>query len=103
MVTILHEADRTTAAEAAKKDKISGATIYARRTHFGLLEAADIKLLKALEFEKNRLKKLQGERYLDIAILKEIKTKNGEPAGSARAIGLRAHTGPKSAPLLRAG
>ena len=52
MVTILHEADRTTAAEAAKKDKISGATIYARRTHFGLLEAADIKRLKALEFEK---------------------------------------------------
>ncbi|MFN3735474.1 transposase [Comamonas testosteroni] len=75
IVTILREADRTTAAEAAKKHKVSDATIYAWRKHFGLMEAADMKRLKALEFEKNRLKELLGERDLDIAILKEIKAK----------------------------
>ena len=34
VVTILREADRTTAAETAKKHKVSDATIYAWRTTF---------------------------------------------------------------------
>lgn len=34
-VTILREADRTTAAEAANKHKVSEPTIYAWRKHFG--------------------------------------------------------------------
>lgn len=42
MVTILREADRTTVAEAAKKHKVSDATIYAWRKHFGQMEAADV-------------------------------------------------------------
>lgn len=72
MVTILREADRTTVAEAAKKHKVSDATIYAWRKHFGQMEAADVKRLKALELENSRLKKLLAERDLDIEILKEI-------------------------------
>lgn len=83
MVTILCEADRTTVAEAAKKHKVSEATIYAWRKHFGQMEAADVKRLKALELENSRLKKLLAERDLDLEILKEINAKNGEPAGSA--------------------
>lgn len=75
MVTILREADRTTVAEAAKKHKVSDATIYAWRKHFGQMEAADVKRLKALELENSRLKKLLAERDLDIEILKEINTK----------------------------
>ncbi len=62
MVTILREADRTTVAEAAKKHKVSDATIYAWRKHFGQMEAADVKRLKALELENSRLKKLLAER-----------------------------------------
>ena len=102
MVTILREADRTTVAEAAKKHKVGDATIYVWRKHFGQTEAADVKRLKALELENIRLKKLLAQRDLDIEILKEINAKNGEPAGSARAIGLRARTGLESAPRLRA-
>lgn len=75
MVTILREADRTTVAETAKKHKVSDATIYAWRKHFGQMEAADVKRLKALELENSRLKKLLAERDLDIEILKEINAK----------------------------
>ena len=75
MVTILREADRTTVAEAAKKHKVSDATIYAWRKHFGQMEAVDVKRLKALELENSRLKKLLAERDLDIEILKEVNAK----------------------------
>ncbi|KQX94897.1 transposase [Variovorax sp. Root473] len=75
MVTILREADRTTVAEAAKKHKVSEATIYAWRKHFGQMEVADVKRLKALELENSRLKKLLAERDLDLEILKEINAK----------------------------
>jgi putative transposase len=75
MVTILREADRTTVAEAAKKHQVSDATIYAWRKHFGQMEAADVKRLKALELENSRLKKLLAERDLDLEILKEINAK----------------------------
>ena len=75
MVTILREADRTTVAEAAKKHKVSDATIYAWRKHFGQMEAADVKRLKALELENSRLKKFLAERDPDLEILKEINAK----------------------------
>ena len=75
MVTILRQADRTTVAETAKKHKVSDATIYAWRKHFGQREAADVKRLKALELENSRLKKLLAERDLDVEILKEINAK----------------------------
>lgn len=75
MVTVLREADKTSVAEAAKKHKVSDATIYAWRKHFGQMEAADVKRLKALEVENGRLKKLLAERDLDIEVLKEINAK----------------------------
>ena len=75
MVAILREADRTTVAEAAKKHKVSDATIYAWRKHFGQLDVVDVKRLKALELENARLKKLLAEAALDNAILKEINAK----------------------------
>lgn len=62
-------------AEAAKKHKVSEPTIYAWRKHFGQLEVADVKRLKALELENSRLKKLLAEATLDNAILKEINEK----------------------------
>ena len=53
------------------------------------MEAADVKRLKMLELENSWVKKLLAERVLDIEMLKEINAKNGEPAGPARATGLR--------------
>lgn len=75
MVTVLREADKTSVAEAAKEHKVSEPTIYAWRKHFGQMEAADVKRLKALEIENSRLKKLLAERDLDIEVLKEINAK----------------------------
>ena len=70
MVTILREADQRPVPEVAKKHGISGQTIYARREHFGTLEAADIKRLRQLEQENGRLKKMVAD--LEIDVLKEI-------------------------------
>ena len=75
MVAVLREADRTTVAEAAKKHKVSEPMIYAWRRHFGQLEPADVKRLKTLKQENDRLKKLLAERDLDIEVLKEINAK----------------------------
>lgn len=72
----------TRMAEAAKKHKVSEPTIYAWRKHFGQLDVADVKRLKAVELENSRLEKLLAEATLDNAILKEINAKNGEPPGS---------------------
>ena len=72
---MLREADKTSVTEAAKKHKVSEPTIYAWRKHFGQMEAADVKRLKALEIENGRLKKLLAERDLDIEVLKEINAK----------------------------
>jgi putative transposase len=75
MVAILREADRSSVAEAARKHKVSEPTIYAWRKHFGELAPSDVKRLKALELENNRLKRLLAERDLDISVLKEINAK----------------------------
>ena len=47
MVTIVHEVDRTTVAEAAKKNQVSDATIDVWWKHFGQMEASDRKRLKS--------------------------------------------------------
>ena len=75
MVAILREADRSSVAEAAKKNKVSEQTIYSWRKHFGELAPVDVKRLRALEAENNRLKRLLAERDLDISVLKEINAK----------------------------
>jgi putative transposase len=66
MVTVLREEDRTTVAESAKKYKVGEPTIYAWRKHFGQMEPADVKKLKALELENARLKKLLAGAALDV-------------------------------------
>jgi transposase-like protein len=75
MVKILREADQSPVGEVAKKHGVSDATIYAWRKRFGQLETADVKRLRQLEHENNRLKKLLAERDLDIEILKEVNAK----------------------------
>ena len=72
MVTILREADEKSVPEVAKKHGVSSQTIYGWRKHFGSLEPADIKRLRALEVENSKLKKLVAERDLEIETMKEI-------------------------------
>jgi putative transposase len=66
MVKILREADHTPVVEVAKKHGISDQTIYAWRKKFGRLESADLRRLRQLEQENNRLKKPVAERDLEI-------------------------------------
>ena len=62
MVTILREADAKPVPEVAKKHGVSDQTIYAWRKRFGTLEAADVKRLRQLEQENDRLKKTAADR-----------------------------------------
>lgn len=90
MVKILREADAKPIADVAKKHGVSEQTIYAWRKRIGVLEAADVKRLRALEAENSRLKKLLAERLLGIEILKEVQRKNGErtcASGAGRVCG----------------
>jgi putative transposase len=75
MVAILREADSSSVAAAAKRNKVSEQTIYAWRKHFGELTPSDVKRLRTLEAENARLKRLLAERDLDISVLKEINAK----------------------------
>ena len=76
MVKILREADKTPVAEVAKKHGVAEQTIYVWRQRFGRLEAADVKRLRQLELENQRLKKLVAERDLEIEVMKEVARKN---------------------------
>jgi putative transposase len=51
MVAIVREADRTSVTEAATKSEVSDQIIDAWRKHFGRLEPAEVKRLKALTSE----------------------------------------------------
>ncbi len=72
MVAMLREADRTSVAEVARKNKVTEQTIYAWRRKFGSMDQADIKRLRELETENARLKRMLAERELAIDTLKEI-------------------------------
>jgi putative transposase len=72
MVAILREAEKTSVAAAAKKNKVSEQSIYSWRQHFNGMEPADIKKLKVLEVENAKLKKLLAERDLEIDAMREV-------------------------------
>jgi transposase-like protein len=75
MVKILREADKTPVAEVAKKHGVSEQTLYGWRKKYGQLEAADVRQLRALQRENERLKKMVAERDLAIEVMKEINAK----------------------------
>ena len=75
IVRILLEADRSPVAEVAKRHGVSEPSIYAWRKKFGDMVTDDVRRLKALEQENNRLKKILAERDLEIEVMKEIAVK----------------------------
>ena len=75
MVTILREAYEKPVPEVAKRHGVSAQTIYGWRKHFGTLEPADVKRLRQLEQENDRLKRLVADRDLELQVLKEISRK----------------------------
>ena len=65
-----------TVAEAVRQAEISEQTYYRWRREYSGMNTTDAKRMKELEKEKARLKKLVGEQALDIAILKDVNSKN---------------------------
>ncbi len=65
-----------TIAEAARQAEITEQTYYRWRKAYGGLNTADARRMKELEKENAWLKKLVAEQALDIAILKDVNSKN---------------------------
>jgi putative transposase len=85
IVTILREADKLPVAEVAKKHGVSEQTVYSWRRRFGAMDKNEVIHLRQLETENERLKKLLAERDLEIEVMKEIASKNGERTRSSSA------------------
>ena len=70
------EAGRATK-ELCREHSISEATFYNWKSKYGGMEASDVKRLKDLEEENNRLKKMYAELSLDHSFLKDVFSKKG--------------------------
>ncbi len=68
IVRILQEADKSPVVEVAKRHRVSEPSIYAWCKKFGDMGTDDIKRLKLLEQENNRLKKILAQRDLEIEV-----------------------------------
>src|SRR5450631_115469 len=64
-------------AEVCRRHGISGATLYAWKAKFGGMGVSEARRLRALEDENAKLKKLLAEAMVDIAVLKDLTSKNG--------------------------
>jgi putative transposase len=89
MVKILREADAAPVAEIAKKHGISDVTLYAWCKRFGQLEPVDVKRLRQLGQENEKLKKLVAERDLEIELMKEVAAKKRVGAGNRASLECR--------------
>ncbi len=67
-----------------RKHGLSEASYYFWRSKFGGMDVSDAKLLKALESENTRLKRLLAESMLENEITREVLRKSSERTGQAR-------------------
>jgi putative transposase len=75
IVRILREAESGTVAQAARDHGVTEHTIYRwRRTNSGM-EASDVRDLKRLREENQRLKRIVAERDLELEVMREIQEK----------------------------
>jgi Transposase. len=65
-----------TIAEAVRQAGITEQTYYRWRKEYGSMSTSEAKRFKELEKENARLKKLVADLSLDIAILKDVNSKN---------------------------
>jgi putative transposase len=65
-----------TVAEAVRQEEITEQTYYRWRKAYGGMSTSEAVRFKQLEKENERLKKIVAEQALDIAILKDVNSKN---------------------------
>jgi len=75
IVSVLRDAEATTAVAAARKHGVSEQSIYRWRNKYAGMEVSDVRELKRLRDENTRLKKLLAERDLEVEVMKEIQAK----------------------------
>ena len=75
IVSILRDAESATIAEAARKHGVSEHSIYRWRRQYAGVEASDVRELRKLRDENQRLKRLVAERDLEIEVMREIQSK----------------------------
>ena len=63
--------------DICREHGLSEATFYNWKSRYGGMEASDVRRLKDLEEENNRLKKMYADLALDNRILKDLFTKKG--------------------------
>jgi putative transposase len=70
---ILRQAEEGTAvAEVCRKAGISDATFYSWKKRYGGLTPSEVKRMRQLEDENNRLKKIVADLTLDKAMLQDV-------------------------------
>ena len=84
MVAILREADRSSVAEVARKNKVSEQTIYNWRKHFGGLAPADVEASEVARDRERPVEETAGRaRPGHRGPEGHQPQKSGEPAGAA--------------------
>ena len=74
---ILRQAEEGTAvAEVCRKASISDATFYNWKKRYGGLTPSEVKRMRQLEDENNRLKKIVADLTLDKAMLQDVVRRN---------------------------
>lgn len=73
IVGILQEAAAgATVGEVCRRHGIAAKTYYRWKQHYGGLQVAEAKKLKALEDENRRLKRIVADQALDLAMLRDV-------------------------------
>ena len=77
IIRILKEAESGfPVADLLRKHNIAQATFYRWKSAYGGMQVSELKRLKELEKENERLKRLVADQALDIVMLKDINSKN---------------------------
>ena len=79
IIRILKEAEAgMPVADLLRKYNISQGTFYRWKSAYSGMQVSELKRLKGLEKENERLKRLVADQALDIVMLKDINSKTGE-------------------------
>ena len=86
---ILRQADEgAPVAEVCRKAGISDASFYNRRKRYGGLTPSEVRKMRQLEDENNRLKKIVTDLTLDKAMLQDVLSMRFAETGRSRSGGL---------------
>jgi putative transposase len=77
IIAVLKEADAgVKTSEICRKHGVSDATFYKWKAKYAGLEVSDLRKMKALEEENNKLKRIVADLSLDNRALKDVLSKN---------------------------